>query len=123
MLANQRATDLYLEGNSNAIKAGQKVKMIIGAENALIFYISHAHLIKKRVQVCYYHNMPMRLVKTAPIWSTNMELDKKGIKIRFLTDIRNEKSNIFKPAYTSNLVCFLTYLDNGNVGKALKKWG
>src|SRR6476660_1131474 len=64
--------------------------MIIGAENALIFYISHAHLIKKSVQVCYDHNMPMRMIKTAPIWSTNLELDKKGIKVRFLTDIRNE---------------------------------
>jgi signal transduction histidine kinase len=81
---------MYLEGNSNAAEADQKVKMIIGAENALIFYISRAHLIKKRMQVCYDHNMPMRLIKTAPIWSTNLELDKKGIKVRFLTDIRNE---------------------------------
>jgi len=30
------------------------------------------------------------MIKTAPIWSTNLELDKKGIKVRFLTDIRNE---------------------------------
>jgi two-component system, OmpR family, sensor histidine kinase VicK len=90
VLVNQRATDMYLEGNSNAAEADQKVKMIIGAENALIFYISRAHLIKKRMQVCYDHNMPMRLIKTAPIWSTNLELDKKGIKVRFLTDIRNE---------------------------------
>jgi two-component system, OmpR family, sensor histidine kinase VicK len=81
---------MYLEGNSNATETDQKIKMIIGAENALIFYISHAHLIKKRMQVCYDHNMPMRLIKTAPIWSTNLELDKKGIKVRFLTDIRNE---------------------------------
>jgi two-component system, OmpR family, sensor histidine kinase VicK len=81
---------MHLEGNSNAIKTDQKIKMINGAENALIFYISHAHLIKKRMQVCYDHNMPMRLIKTAPIWSTNLELDKKGIKVRFLTDIRNE---------------------------------
>ena len=34
--------------------------------------------------------MPMRLIKTAPIWNINLELDKKGIKVRFLTDIRNE---------------------------------
>ena len=81
---------MHLEGNSNAIKTDQKIKMINGAENAMIFYISHAHLIKKRMQVCYDHNMPMRLIKTAPIWSTNLELDKKGIKVKFLTDIRNE---------------------------------
>ena len=82
---------MHIEGNSNASETDrQKIKMIIGAENALIFYISHAHLIKKSVQVCYDHNMPMRMIKTAPIWSTNLELDKKGIKVRFLTDIRNE---------------------------------
>jgi hypothetical protein len=72
VLVNQRATDMYLEGNSNAAEADQKVKMIIGAENALTFYISRAHLIKKRAQVCYDHNMPMRLIKTAPIWSINL---------------------------------------------------
>jgi two-component system, OmpR family, sensor histidine kinase VicK len=52
-------------------------------------------LIKKRMQVCYDYNMPMRLIKTTPIWSTNLELDKKGIKVRFLTDIRNENLEYF----------------------------
>lgn len=32
----------------------------------------------------------MRMIKTAPIWNINLEVDKKGIKVRFLTDIRNE---------------------------------
>jgi len=82
VLPNQLANDMYLEGNSNAAKTDQKVKMIIGAENALIFYISHAHLIKKSAQVCYDHNMPMRLIKTTPIWRTNLELDKKGITVK-----------------------------------------
>ncbi len=43
MSENQQAIDMHLEGNSNAIETDQKVKMITGAENALIFYISHAH--------------------------------------------------------------------------------
>jgi hypothetical protein len=95
MLADQQATDMHLEGNSNAAEVDQNVKMIIGTENTLIFYISHAHLIKKRAQVCYVHNMSMRMIKTAPIWRTNLELDKKGIKVRFLTDIRNENLEYF----------------------------
>src|SRR5690348_11281897 len=82
---------MYLEGDSNASETDhQKIKVIMGAEYALNFYISRAQLIKKNMQVCYDHNMPMRLIKTVPIWSTNLELDKKGIKVRFLTDIRNE---------------------------------
>jgi two-component system sensor histidine kinase VicK len=90
MLVNQRATDMHLEGNSNAAKVDQKIKMIMGAENALMFYISRAHLIKKSVQVCYDHNMPMRAINTPPLWRSNLELDKKGIKVRFITDIGNE---------------------------------
>ena len=64
MRVNQRAIDIHLEGNSSTTVVVQIVKMIIGAENALIFYISHARLIKKRARVCYDHNMPMRLIKT-----------------------------------------------------------
>jgi len=81
---------MYSEGESDSAVADQNVKIVREAENILNFYISRAHLIKRRAQVCYDHNMPMRLVKTAPIWSTNQEVDKKGIEIRFLTDTRNE---------------------------------
>ena len=62
----------------------------MGTEYALNFYISRAQLIKKSVQVCYDHNMPMRAIKTPLLWRSNLELDKKGIKVRFLTDITNE---------------------------------
>jgi hypothetical protein len=81
---------MYSEGESDSAVADQNVKIVREAENILNFYISRAHLIKRRAQVCYDHNMPMRLVKTALIWSTNQEVDKKGIEILFLTDIRNE---------------------------------
>jgi hypothetical protein len=86
---------MHLEGNSNAAVVDRKVKMIIRVENALIFYISHDYLIKKRAQVCYDYNMPMRIPKTTTMWSANLELDKKGIKVRFLTDIRNESLEYF----------------------------
>jgi two-component system sensor histidine kinase VicK len=91
VLVNQWAADMYSEGDSNASETDhQKIKVIMGAEYALNFYISRAHLIKKSVQVCYDHNMPMRAIKTPLLWRSNLELDKKGIKVRFLTDIRNE---------------------------------
>jgi two-component system sensor histidine kinase VicK len=91
VLVNQWAADMYSEGDSNASETDhQKIKVIMGAEYALNFYISRAQLIKKSVQVCYDHNMPMRAIKTPLLWRSNLELDKKGIKVRFLTDIRNE---------------------------------
>ena len=95
MLINQRAIDMHLEGNSNAMKAGQKVKMIIGAENTLIFYISHAHLIKKRVQVCYDHNMPMRTYQDSPILRYKSGTRQKRNQGKISNGHRNENLGYF----------------------------
>ena len=61
-----------------------------GPENILNFYISRCNFLKKNVVCCYDYNGPIRIRKTAPIWKNNLEVDKRGIKVRFLTDIKNE---------------------------------
>jgi two-component system sensor histidine kinase VicK len=75
---------------SNAEKLDQEVWMLYGPENILNFYISRTNFLKKSVVCCYDYNGPIRIRKTVPIWKKNLELDKRGIKVRFLTDIRNE---------------------------------
>jgi two-component system, OmpR family, sensor histidine kinase VicK len=75
---------------SNAEKLDQKVWIVNGAENILNFYISRTNFLKKSVVCCYDYYGPIRIVKTVPIWKNNLEVDKRGIKVRFLTDIRNE---------------------------------
>lgn len=75
---------------SNVEKLDQKVWLVDGPEKILNFYIARTNFIKKSVVCCYDFNGPIRIRRTAPIWENNLELDKRGIKIRFLTDIRNE---------------------------------
>ncbi len=75
---------------SNAEKLDQEVWIVNGPEKILNFYISRTKILKKRVVCCYDYNGPIRIRKTEPIWKNNLEVDKKGIMIKFLTDIRNE---------------------------------
>jgi two-component system sensor histidine kinase VicK len=74
----------------------QKVWIVNGAVNILNFYISRTTLLKRSVVCCYDYNGPIRIRKTQPIWRNNLKVDKRGIKVRFLTDIRNENLDYCK---------------------------
>jgi len=71
-------------------KLDQKVWMVNGAENILDFYVSRTNRLKKDVKCCYDYFGPILIRKTQPIWENNLKVDKRGIKIKFLTEIRNE---------------------------------
>ena len=71
-------------------KLDQKVWMVTGAENILDFYVSRTNRLKKDVKCCYDYFGPILIRKTQPIWENNLKVDKRGIKIKFLTEIRNE---------------------------------
>lgn len=75
---------------SNPEKLDQDVLIVNGPEKILNFYISRTKFLEKSVVCCYDYNGPIRIRKTAPIWKANLEVDKRGIMIRFLTDIRTE---------------------------------
>ena len=71
-------------------KLDQKVWMVNGAENILDFYVSRTNRLKKDVKCCYDYFGPILIRKTQPIWENNLKVDKRGIKIKFLTEIRYE---------------------------------
>jgi two-component system, OmpR family, sensor histidine kinase VicK len=71
-------------------KLDQKVWMVNGAENILDFYVSRTNRLKKDAKCCYDYFGPILIRKTQPIWENNLKVDKRGIKIKFLTEIRNE---------------------------------
>jgi signal transduction histidine kinase len=79
---------MYLQSESYA--PNQKVKIVNGAENILNLYVSCAKSLRKSIDVCYDLNGPIRIRKIAHIWTSNFEIDNNGIKVRLLTDIRNE---------------------------------
>jgi hypothetical protein len=74
----------------NSKKLDQKILILNGAENILNFYISRYDFCKKNIVCCYDYSGPITIKKTVPVWRANLELDKRGIKVRFLTDIRSE---------------------------------
>jgi two-component system sensor histidine kinase VicK len=71
-------------------KLDQKVWLVNGVENILNFYISRTSLLKKSVDCCYEYYGPIHIKEAPLIWENNLKLDKRGIKVRFLTEIRNE---------------------------------
>jgi two-component system sensor histidine kinase VicK len=68
----------------------QRVWILNGAENILNFYISRYNFCDRNIVACYDYSAPISFKKTVPLWKANLELDKRGVKVRFLTDIRNE---------------------------------
>lgn len=82
--------DLLMYSESKSDESDKKIWIVNGAQNILDFYISRANSLRKSVQVCYDYNGPIRIKKTVPNWRTNLEVDKRGVKISFLTDIRND---------------------------------
>jgi len=71
-------------------KLDQKVWMVTGAENILNFYVSLTNHLEKEVKCCYDYSGPILIRKTPPIWENNLKVDKRGIKIKFLTEVREE---------------------------------
>ncbi|HET7389524.1 MAG TPA: hypothetical protein VFJ51_01780 [Nitrososphaeraceae archaeon] len=79
---------MYLQSESYA--PNEKVKIVNGAENILNLYVSCAKSLRKSIDVCYDLNGPIRIRKIAHIWTSNFEINNNEIKVRLLTDIRNE---------------------------------
>jgi hypothetical protein len=82
--------------DSKSDDTDKKVWIVNGAQNILDFYIARANSLRKSVEVCFDYNGPIRIKKTVPIWKSNLEVDKLGVKIRFLTDIRNDNLDYCK---------------------------
>lgn len=76
--------------NVGVEKLDRKVWMVTGAENILNFYISLTNRLKKDVKCCYDYSGPILIGKTLPIWENNLKVDKRGIKVKFLTEVRAE---------------------------------
>lgn len=71
-------------------KLDQKVWLVNGVENIMNYYISRTNLLKKNVNCCYEYYGPIHIKESPLIWENNLRVDKRGIKVRFLTEIRNE---------------------------------
>lgn len=76
--------------NSETNSHDQKIWILNGADKILNFYIERYNFVRKNIVVCDDYLGPIAIKNTEPIWRANLELDKRVVKVRVLTDIRNE---------------------------------
>ena len=76
-------------------------------------------LVKENIDACYDYSGPPDVVNVEPVWHELLKLEKRGIKIRFLTDIRKENIEACKK-FLSLKTLEMRHLDGikGNFGIA-----
>jgi two-component system sensor histidine kinase VicK len=78
----------------------ERTEVIEGPENILSFILSRYVYIKKDIDACFDYSGPSHITTTEPIWHELSKLDKRGVRIRFLTDIRKGNINYCKKFLT-----------------------
>ena len=68
----------------------EKTEVLQGAENILNFVLPRYAAIKENMDTCHDYHGPSAVTAAEPIWLELLKLEKRGIKIRFLTDITKE---------------------------------
>jgi len=71
-----------------------------GAENILNFVLPRYAAIKENMDTCHDYHGPSAVTAAEPIWLELLKLEKRGIKIRFLTDITKENITACKKFLT-----------------------
>jgi two-component system, OmpR family, sensor histidine kinase VicK len=69
--------------------------VLIGNEKVIEFSIAGLELVKDTIDLCGEYTMPAVIV-TSELWSSYNALFKKGVKIRWITDIRNDNISYCK---------------------------
>ncbi|MGH9988024.1 MAG: hypothetical protein ACRD8W_29140, partial [Nitrososphaeraceae archaeon] len=68
----------------------ERTEVLEGPENILNFILPRYASIKESIDACFDYSGLSHVTTTKLVWQELLKLDKRGIKIRFLTDIRNE---------------------------------
>ncbi|MGI0044131.1 MAG: hypothetical protein ACRD47_10505 [Nitrososphaeraceae archaeon] len=68
----------------------ERTEVLQGAENILNFILPRYAYIKECIDACFDYSGPSHVTTTEPVWQELLKLEKRGIRIRFLTDIRDE---------------------------------
>lgn len=68
----------------------QKTEIIQGAENILQLTLQSIHKVKQRLDNCVDANSPASFTELKPTWEHINELKRKGIRLRYITEITKE---------------------------------
>ena len=77
-------------------EATEKTRVLYGIDEILTFVVPLFAALRKKLDVCLDYTGPAIHFTTEPIWKAYLETDERGIKIRYLTDIRQENIHYCK---------------------------
>jgi two-component system sensor histidine kinase VicK len=70
--------------------------VLVGNEKVIEFSVKGLEIVKCKIDLCGEHTMPAAIVSSEPVWDSYKALYKNGVKIRWITDIRNENISYCK---------------------------
>jgi two-component system, OmpR family, sensor histidine kinase VicK len=70
--------------------SGERTEVIYGVENVTKFSVDGLSLVENRIDVCGDYNMPSVILASKEVRKGYFELSKRGIKIRWITDVIHE---------------------------------
>ena len=74
----------------------EKTDVLDGSENILKFTLDRLEATQENLDGCYDYLGPSRMVKIEPIRQACMRLGERGVRVRYLTDIRKENLSYCK---------------------------
>lgn len=72
------------------ITSGERTEIVYGVENVTKFSAYGLSIVENRVDVCGDYTMPSVILASGQVRNGYYELNKKGVKIRWITDITKE---------------------------------
>jgi hypothetical protein len=76
--------------------SGERTGIIYGTENVIKFSTQGLSTVEKRVDVCGDYSMPSVILASEPVRKGYFELNRRGVRIRWITDITKENASSCK---------------------------
>jgi signal transduction histidine kinase len=76
--------------------SGERTEIIYGTENVIKFSTQGLSTVEKRVDVCGDYSMPSVILASEPVRKGYFELNRRGVRIRWITDITKENASSCK---------------------------
>jgi two-component system, OmpR family, sensor histidine kinase VicK len=94
--------------------ASEQMEVANGAENAVKLALQIISGMKKTLDCCFEHTGPS-VLDSGPIWNEIIQLKDKGIRLRFITDVRKENMSYFTK--------IMRYVDVGHIDRVTGNFG
>jgi two-component system sensor histidine kinase VicK len=88
--------NLYVMSAKDILSRPETTHVLVGNDKVIKFSAEGLATVKSTIDLCGEYTMPAVVVSSEPVWNQYQALYKKGVKIRWITDIRNENISYCK---------------------------